>query len=176
MEELIAKAQKGDIEAYTEIILSMRNDLYKIAKTRISNEDDIEDAIQETMIQVYKSIKKLKSPEKIKTWTISILINNCNKLYRKKCKKDISMDEYNLEDYLIKNSQYDIEDDLNFYYLLNKLKYEERIISILYYKENYKIEDIAKILKMNVNTVKSNLVRARKKIKKILDLDKEEIK
>lgn len=174
MEELIKKAQKGDVEAYTEIILSIKNDLYKIAKTRLTNEDDIDDAIQETMIQVYKSIKKLKTPEKIKTWTISILINNCNRIYKNKHKKDMSMDEYNLEEYLIKNSQYEIENDLNFYFLLEKLRYEERIISYLYYKEDYKIEEIAHILKMNINTVKSNLRRARNKLKKILD--KEEMK
>lgn len=174
MEELIKKAQKGDIDAYTKIVLSMKNDLYKIAKTRITSEEDIEDVIQETMIQVYKSIKKLKTPEKFKTWIISILINNCNKLYRRKCRKDVSINEYNLEDYLIKNSQYDIEDDLNFYFLLENLKYEERIISFLYYKENYKIDEISVILKMNRNTVKSNLRRSRNKLKKILD--KEEIK
>ena len=43
MEELILKAQKGDKEAFTEIILAFENDLYKIAKTRIINEADIED-------------------------------------------------------------------------------------------------------------------------------------
>lgn len=174
MEELIIKAQKGDREAFTEIILSIRNDLYKIAKMRINNDDDIDDVIQETMIQVYKSIKKLKSPEKLKSWTISILINNCNKLYKKKYKRDISIDEYNLEDYMILNNQYDIEDDLNFYYIIKNLKYEERIISYLYYKEEYKIDEIAQILKMNRNTIKSHLLRLRKKLKNILN--KEEVK
>ena len=40
--------------------MNLENDLYKIAKTRITNEADIEDAIQETLIEVYKSIKKLR--------------------------------------------------------------------------------------------------------------------
>ena len=89
MEELILKAQKGDKEAFTEIILAFENDLYKIAKTRIINEADIEDAIQETMIETYKSIKKLKEPKKLKKWLIKILINKCNRIYKRKYKKDV---------------------------------------------------------------------------------------
>lgn len=173
MEELIKKAQKGDINAFTNMIFSIKHDLYKVAKTRLTSEDDIEDMIQETMIQVYKSIKKLKEPEKFKKWTITILINKCNKLYKKKYKGDVSIDEYNLEKYMIINSQEDIEDDLNFYYLIKNLKYEERIIILLYYMEQYDIDEIAKMLKMNKNTAKSHLHRAKCNIKN--NLLKEEL-
>ena len=92
MEELITKAQKGDTEAFTKIIISMKNELYKIAKTRITNESDIDDVIQETMLETFRSIKKLRDPKKLKMWIIKILINKCNKVYRKKYKKEISID------------------------------------------------------------------------------------
>ena len=51
MDELILMAQAGDEDAFTKMILYIKDDLYKIAKTRIANETDIEDAIQETMIE-----------------------------------------------------------------------------------------------------------------------------
>ena len=168
MEELIKKAQNGDKNAFTNIILQIRNDLYKIAKTRISNDDDIEDLIQDTMIETYKHIKKLREPEKFRMWVIKILINKCNKLYKKKYRKDISIDEYNLENYIILNNQKDIEDDLNFYYLIKYLKYEERIVLVLHYMEQYSVKDISKILKTNENTIKTHLYRAREKIKERL--------
>ena len=60
LDELILMAQAGDEDAFTKMILYIKDDLYKIAKTRIANETDIEDAIQETMIETYKSIKRLK--------------------------------------------------------------------------------------------------------------------
>ena len=66
MEELIKKAQKGDTEAFTQIVLELENELYKIAKTRLTNESDIQDAIQETMIETFKSIKKLRDQKKVK--------------------------------------------------------------------------------------------------------------
>lgn len=176
MKELIKKAQNGDKQAFTDIIMNIEDDLYKIAKTRISNEADIDDLIQDTMIESYKHIKSLKEPYNVKMWVIKILINKCNKLYKKKYRKEISIDEYNMENYIILNNQKDIEDDLNFYYLIKCLKYEERIIVILYYKEQFSVEEISKILKINKNTVKTNLYRARQKIKENFYENKEVLK
>ncbi len=165
MEDLVVKAQEGDKQAFTEIILMLKEDLYKIAKTRITNESDIEDAIQETMLEAYKSIKKLKDVSKIKQWIITILINKCNRIYRRKYKKDISIDEYNLEKYMITNQYKNIENDLNFYSLLKKLNYKERLVLTLYYMDEYSVKEIKEITKMNENTINTCLYRARNKIR-----------
>lgn len=164
MEELILSAQNGNEEAFTKLILSINDDLYKIAKTRISNEDDIANAVQETMIETYKSIKKLNSPNKFKKWVITILINKCNRIYRRKYKNDVSIDEYNLDD-IKTNNIIDIENDLNFFDIIKNLNYNERIIIVLYYMEEYTVKEIKEILKMNENTINTHLYRARQKIK-----------
>ena len=171
-EQLIEKAQKGDKQAFTDLVLGIKIELYKIAKSRITNESDIDDAIQETMIELFKSIKKLRDPKKFKMWAIKILINKCNKIYKKKHKKDISIDEYNVEKFIITNSFKEIEADINFYNLIKNLKYEERIIIILYYMEKYTTKEISKILHMKENTVKSHLFRAKKTIKIQLEGEK----
>ncbi len=54
---------------------------------------------------------------------------------------------------------------MNFYSLIKNLKYDERIVILLYYMEGYSVEEISEIIKMNKNTVKTNLYRARQKIK-----------
>lgn len=171
-EQLIEKAQKGDKQAFTDLVLGIKIELYKIAKSRITNESDIDDAIQETMIELFKSIKKLRDPKKFKMWAIKILINKCNKIYKKKHKKDISIDEYNVEKFIITNSFKEIEADINFYNLIKNLKYEERIIIILYYMEKYTTKEISKILHMKENTVKSHLFKAKKTIKIQLEGEK----
>lgn len=165
MEELIRKAQKGNEEAFTKLILYIKNDLYKIAKTRIIEEEDIQDVIQETMIETYKSIRKLKDIQKFKIWVIKILINKCNKLYKKRYKGDVYISDHDLDKHITSNSYSNMENDLNFYSLINTLDYNERIIIVLYYMEKYTVKEIAKILKMKENTVKSKLYRARIKIK-----------
>ena len=168
MEELIKRAQKGDQEAFTTLVKSIKDDLYKIAKTRISNEDDMQDAIQETMLEMFKSIKKLRDPKLFKKWIITILINKCNRIYRRKYKTDLSYEELNFEDFITATSN-DVESDLEFYELLKDLKYEERIILILYYKEEYTVKEIKSILNMKVSTINTHLFRARAKLKEKLE-------
>ena len=169
MEELVLRAKNGDADAYTQLILGIRNDLYKICKMRLTNDDEIEDMIQDTMIQTFKNIKKLKDPNKFKWWVIKILINHCNHDYRKKNKRKIvnMEDDFNhFENELYSNNIETIESDMAFYQLLSNLKYEERMIIILYYSEQFTFKEISQILKINENTVKTRLYRAKEKIKK----------
>ena len=83
MEELVEKSKKGDNQAFSELIISMENELYKIARTRLRNEEDIKEAVQETIIKTYSSLKKLRNSKFFKTWIIRILINECNNVYSK---------------------------------------------------------------------------------------------
>ena len=83
MENLILEAINGNELAFDKLIISIEKDLYKIARMRLNYEEDIEDAVQETIIQVYRNIPKVKQPQYFKTWVVRILINNCNKIYKK---------------------------------------------------------------------------------------------
>lgn len=169
MEELVNKAKKGDIDAYTNLILLIRNDLYKICKTRIFDDNDIEDIIQDTMIQTFKKIKFLKNSQKFKSWIIKILINNCNNYYRIKSRnKEIDFN-YSYYKELSQNNIDIVDDDINFYQLLSILEYEERIIIILYYSERFTLKEISKILKINENTIKTKIRRAKDKIKEDIE-------
>ena len=61
MEELVEKAKNNNSDAFTYLILNIEKDLYCIAKSKIENENDIEDIIQETMLIAFLNIKKLKN-------------------------------------------------------------------------------------------------------------------
>lgn len=167
MNELVKKAQQGDKEAFTELILLLKSDLYKIAKARMRNDEDIYDVIQETMIIAFNSIKKLKKVECFKPWIIKILINTSNNLYKKMNKKNIISLE-KIENYSsLECSDFDnIEAILDFDFILNNFKYEDRIIIVLYYIEQFTDKEIGEILKLKENTVKTKRTRIKEKIKK----------
>lgn len=169
MNELVKKAQQGDKEAFTELILLLKSDLYKIAKARMRNDEDIYDVIQETMIIAFNSIKKLKKVESFKPWIIKILINTSNNLYKKMNKKNIISLE-KIENYSsLEYSDFDnIEAILDFDFILNNFKYEDRIIVVLYYIEQFTDKEIGEILKLKENTVKTKRTRIKEKIKKII--------
>ena len=121
-------------------------------------------AIQETMIEAFKNIKKLKKIESFKPWIIKILINKCNKIYQKKKMNEITFEE-DIDNYLVHESERLSENDMDFYLLIKCLNYEERIIVTLYYLECYTTKEISQILGINENTIKTKLAIAKMKIK-----------
>ena len=166
MEELIKKAQAGDEEAFTQIIISMESELYKVARTRLECEDDINEAVQETIIQTFKSIQKVKEPRFFKTWLIKILINNCNKVYNKRNKyRALEYDENVIYDESY-NSIEESNDKMDFFFMIKKLNYNERITLTLYYVEKFTTKEISKILKEPESTIKNRILRAKNKLRR----------
>ena len=170
MDELIEAAIKGNKEAYIDLINIIRGDLYRIAHARLNDIEDVNDAIEETILKSYKNLKKLKNNGYFKTWITKILINECNNIYRINKKNNEIADRIMvLQGNKIKENDIrdikKVEDKLDFERMISNLSYDERLIVILYYNNRHTVADIANILDMNVNTVKSKLLRAKEKIK-----------
>ena len=154
MNDLIESAKKGDKEAFTCLIQTVQYDLYRIAQTRLNNDYDINDAIQNAMINAYKHIKKL--------------INECNKIYVSKKKKNelFYKLENNSDNKIEENPFNKVNSKIDFELILKKLNYKEKLIIALYYNSGYSCSEISDILNMKRNTVKSILTRTKEKIKK----------
>ena len=163
MEELVLKAKHGDEKAFNDLILNIQHDLYKIAKMRLINEADIEDAVQETIIEIYESIRSLRDIKAFKPWATKILVNKCNKIYRKKKINEIPFEE-GIDNFLVSRADNLEESDYNFYLLIKSLDYEDRMIVTLHYLMGYKIKEISQILKMNENTIKTRMARSKEKL------------
>lgn len=168
MEELITYAKNGNQEAFTELILNIQNDLYRIGKTRLNEDADIKDAIQETMVNAYNNLKSLKDISNFKAWIIKILINECNKIYMRNAKKEKLLEKITNK----KKTNYydnpvdDINSKINFDFIISNLNFQEKLIITLHYNSGYSCSEIADILNMNMNTVKSKLKRAKDKVRK----------
>lgn len=167
MEELVEKAKNGDEEAFTELMINLESDLYKIARMRLECNDDINEAVQETIVEAFKSIKKVKKPEYFKTWLIRVLINKCNKIYKKYGKNEILEDNLQIDS---NQTNYDEEQkisELDFFILIQSLNYKERISLTLYYLENFTTKEIRRILKEPESTIRNRISRSIQKLKRI---------
>ncbi len=155
--DLVKKAKLGNGKAFTKIIEENLKSMYRVAKGILNNEEDIEDAIQNTILKAYSNINTLRKEDFFKTWLIKILINECNKIYNfnKKC---ISLDKVVEEQY---NDKYE---NLDLKIAINSLPEELRLVITLFYFEDLKISQIAEIVGIPEGTVKSRLSRAKDKI------------
>lgn len=175
MEELIEKAKTGNKEAFTQIVKIFEKDLYRIANTKLKNNEDICDAIQNTMMIVFQNIKKLRKNEYFKTWLIKILINECNKIMKYNLKSNKFIEKSTLE--ILEDETYDknvikkgdLSEFLSFNSIISSLKSDEQLIFSLYYKDKFSCEEISQITKLNTGTIKSKLCRGRKKVANYLN-------
>lgn len=168
MEELIDEVLNGNIDAFSELINNISSSLYNIAKVQTSNLEDASDAIQETTFKAYKNLRNLENKKAFNSWIMKILINECNNI-NYAYKKQHGLEEEEKVNSIVENKFVDtpidkLIDELDFKMKLNILNKDEMTIMLLHYKYRYTTGEIADILNENVNTVKSKLLRARKKM------------
>lgn len=169
--ENIKQAKKGDKQAFEAIIMKHIDYLYRIAYTTLRNENNIEDAIQNTILKSFEKIHTLRKEEFFKTWITKILMNECRNLMRKE-KKIIYLEEIErAEDEYVQEK----EIKLDIKEVLKHLSNEYREVINYYYIQEKKISEISKILKVPEGTVKSRLSRARKIMAEMLKYDIEEV-
>ena len=93
MKSLVRQAQRGDDQAFVELIEENKQTMYKVAVGILRNDSDAADAIQESILTCYERMTELKKPQYFKTWLLRILINNCNQMLRER-KKVIGIEQY----------------------------------------------------------------------------------
>lgn len=163
----IIKAKNGDNEAFLELINENKLNIYRVARGISSNEHDIEDAIQNTIIKAYEKINTLKKNEFFRTWLVRILINECNEIIRRN-KRVVSINESNHEE-----RYNDCYENIDLTKAINSLSEELRVTTVLFYFEDMSIKDIASILNIPNGTVRSRLSRARERLREIIGEDAE---
>ena len=163
----IIKAKNGDNEAFLVLINENKLNIYRVARGILSNEHDIEDAIQNTVIKAYEKINTLKKNEFFRTWLVRILINECNEIIRMN-KRVVSINESNHEE-----RYNDCYENIDLTKAINSLSEELRVTTVLFYFEDMSIKDIASILNIPNGTVRSRLSRARKILREVIGEDAE---
>lgn len=161
--EVVKMAKKGDTNAIEKILLDNMQSMYRVAFGILRTEEEIADAISNTVVIVFEKIKTLRNEEFFKTWLTRILINECYKICKQN-KKIIYLENCNQGNLTYNDTYADFETRD----LIKKLDEDLREVVVLYYFENFSIKEISKIVKIPEGTVKSRLSRARKELEKTL--------
>lgn len=159
MIQLVKRAMKSDTDAFLELMEQNSGAMYKVARGILRNDDDVADAVQDTILTCFEKLHTLKKPEYFKTWMIRILINECNRILQHY--RNLNMPEQ-FPDF----GRHDTSlAEFEFREMLEMVDEKYRIVLVLYYVEGFKIPEIAGLLDMNENTVKTRLSRAREQIR-----------
>ena len=144
---------------YVQTVKKYSDTVTKICIVRLQNWADAEDCYQNTFVALFQNSTQFESEEHLKAWLIRVCINECND-YLKKYRKSLSLDRD------VKDIAFTLDEDKSdLSWALLQLKSKYRDIIYLHYYEGYKLEEIADILGLKLNTVKSLLKRGKDKLK-----------
>lgn len=173
MEQLVAKAKKGNHNAFMKLLDGRLDALYRIAYSYFKDKDDASDAVQDSVLMAYKSIRNLQDNSKFNSWITSILVNRCRDILRRN--KKISFEEYRDEAITCCHSPSDqyskLEMSIDIINSLQGLDEKHRDVITLKYLGDYSIKEISKILDIPEGTVKSRLNTGIKKLRDIMEVN-----
>lgn len=182
--ELVQRAVEGDKEAFTNLYMLTYSEVYHIVKVFIHNEDTAQDIVQETYYKSLRKIKQLKEPDKFPVWIKKIAVNTAKAHLRKvdwvlfsEADGEGGKSIAELQDERLEHIPEIVVDQAETKELidqiLGELDEKQRMVVGMFYYEQMSVNEIAEALNCSVNTVKSRLNYARKKIgKEIAELEK----
>jgi len=163
-EKDVRLAVAGDTEAFSRLYALVYKDMYYIARYNLRNTHDASDVVSDTVIDAFQSIKNLRNEKAFRSWIMKILsakikrkqkeyMNN-NTCEYEKCLSDLKDFDYEYHELKI---------------AMDSLDEKSKLIFSMSAINGYSSMEIARICRMNPATVRSRLMRVKKKLKLSLE-------
>ncbi|HVU06688.1 MAG TPA: RNA polymerase sigma factor [Candidatus Paceibacterota bacterium] len=171
--EILERARKGDILAFEEIVSTFEKPLWSYLVRLVGSKDDAEDLIQDTFVKIFKHIKAIDPSKNIKSWIYTIATNTAYDFLRKKKRQATTELDEEYETKPDSASYYSVSTEDNIETkdvaaAIDRLNLLYRGPIILYYKDGFSYEEIADMLSIPINTLKTRLSRAKKQLATLL--------
>lgn len=182
--EIISKVLSGDQQAYAGLVSRYQSYVFTLALRFTKNREDAEEVSQDIFIKAYRSLADFRGASKFSTWLYTIVNTTCITFLRKKKLQTHSLDNEKVfevadgQDSGMRANQVEQKSKLS---MVNNaiamLNTDDAEIITLFYKAEQSLEEIAQILKIEPNTAKVRLHRARARLKEKMETHfSEEIK
>jgi RNA polymerase sigma-70 factor (ECF subfamily) len=174
--QLIARAQRGDEEAFAALFEAHKRRVYSLCLRMTGNTAEAEDLTQEAFLQLYRKISTFRGESAFSTWLHRLAVNVVLMHLRKKGLQQISLDEadtsqdepvkrdYGSDDRRLTGSV----DRIGLQKAIADLPPGYRAVFVLHDVEGYEHNEIAEIMKCSVGNSKSQLHKARMKLRERL--------
>lgn len=163
----IVRAKEGNHDAFVRLMEGHKLSLYKVGRSYLHHEEDIADAMAETVLKAFSSIHQLRENQYFKTWLIRIMIHECTNILRKN-QRQIPVEEFNPAVWVHEEKFYEGQ---GLFEQIQQLPKEMAQVIVLFYYEDYSCRTIADLLDIPESTVRTRLNRARKKLRDLLQLE-----
>lgn len=181
--DLISRAQEGDQHACAAIFDQHRRRVYSTCLLMTKNVSDAEDLTQDAFIQIFRGLRSFRGDSAFSTWIYRVVVNTVLMTRRKKHLREVSLDEpATLEHSQVPrefgrndNKLVGTVDRVALTQAVQELPEGCRTIFLLHEVEGYEHHEIAERLRCSIGNSKSQLHKARLKMRKLLASGKRRI-
>jgi RNA polymerase sigma-70 factor, ECF subfamily len=181
--EIIARARRGDAEAFRVLYEKHKRRVYSLCLRMTANTAEAEDLAQEAFLQLYRKIGTFRGESAFSTWLHRLSVNVVLMHLRKKSLPVVPLEEtatvgeeesakrdFGAEDISLAGSV----DRLQLQRAVDSLPPGYRMIFVLHDVQGYEHNEIAKIAGCSVGNSKSQLHKARMKLRDLLKINRAE--
>ena len=182
--EIISKVLKGEQNAYAELVNRYQAYVFTLVLRMIKSREDAEEVAQDVFVKAYRSLADFRGESKFSTWLYTIANTTSITFLRKK-----KLDVHSLDNEKV----FEVADSKDSGFRANLVEQKSRVnmvneaiallspddaeIITLFYKAEQNLEEISRILRLETNTVKVRLHRARTRLKEKMEKNfSEEVK
>jgi RNA polymerase sigma factor (sigma-70 family) len=168
-EDLIARCKAGDRHAHYQLYKLYSRAMYNVSYRITGREEDAEDALQEAFISAFRNLNSYRGDAAFGAWLKRIVVNKAINILKKRKQELMPADE-----------QWDVAEDVSIPEYREELTVDRvkkaieqlpdgyRAVLSLYLLEGYDHEEIGQILGISESTSKSQLNRAKNKLRELL--------
>jgi RNA polymerase sigma-70 factor (ECF subfamily) len=182
--EIISRVLKGEQNAYAELVNRYQAYVFTLVLRMIKSREDAEEVAQDVFIKAYRSLADFRGESKFSTWLYTIA-NTTSITFLRKKKLDVhSLDNekvFEVADSKDSGLRANLVEQKSRINMVNEaiamLSPDDAEIITLFYKAEQNLEEISRILRLETNTVKVRLHRARTRLKEKMEKNfSEEVK
>jgi RNA polymerase sigma-70 factor (ECF subfamily) len=175
--DLVGRAQEGDADALAALFHAHKARIYSVCLRMTNNGAEAEDLTQDTFMQVLRKIGLFRGGSAFSTWLHRIAVNTVLMHFRKKSLWQVSLDEpYCNSDEVRIRREYGAEDSrlagcvdrLALARAIKQLPHGYRTIFLLHEVQGYEHQEIAEMLRCSVGNSKSQLHKAKRRMRGLL--------
>jgi RNA polymerase sigma-70 factor (ECF subfamily) len=174
--EIIERSMNGSLSDFRRLIETASPAAFSVAFRMVGDEEQARDIVQETMITIWESLNKIKSPEAFNTWLYRIVVNKCyDHLRKRKRNPELRADDKTwalIANRTLENPSAALENAESARVILlltEKLSPKQKAVFVLSDLEEMTNEEVALVTGMSRMNVKANLHYARKRIGEMIE-------
>lgn len=167
---LVEQAQRGDREAFTRLAFELSDRLFAVAHRILRDFDSAGDALQVTLLRIWRDLPTLRDPGLVEAWAYRVLVRACHDELRKLRRQAPALHLLAV-DGAEEDPAISIADREQLDRAFRTLTAEQRAAIVLQYYRDLTLSEIAEVLQVPIGTVRSRLHYAKRALRSAIEAD-----